>query len=78
MLPYLLATTDVLATEGTEQERRWTAQRQERFLNERRFGDPVMRDARFEELSQIAGEIFALCSDIIERNPAIRQPAFSY
>jgi hypothetical protein len=78
MLPYFLATTDVLKAEGTEQERRWTAQRQERFLSERRFDDPVMRDARFEELTQLAGEIFALCSGMIERNPAIRQLAFAY
>lgn len=78
MLPYLLATTDVLKNEGTEQERRWAGQRQERFLHERRFADPAMRDARFEELIQIAREISALCSAMIERNPAIRQAAFAY
>ncbi|HET9662080.1 MAG TPA: hypothetical protein VFP05_17270 [Thermomicrobiales bacterium] len=77
MLPYFLATTDVLAREGTTRERQWAAQRQEQFLIERRFGDDAMRDARFEELTQLTEEIFALCSGMIERNPAIRQLAFA-
>jgi hypothetical protein len=73
ILPYFLATTDILKFEGTDQERRWTGQRQEQFLAERRFETDPMRDARFEEMAQLAGEIFALCSSMIERNSAIRQ-----
>jgi hypothetical protein len=36
-----------------------------------------MRDARFEELGQLTEEIFALCSGMIQRNPAIRQLALA-
>ncbi|MDZ4730144.1 MAG: hypothetical protein SH820_09405 [Xanthomonadales bacterium] len=50
MLPFLLATTDVLILDGTEMERNWATQRQERFLAERRFGTEEMRDARFARL----------------------------
>jgi hypothetical protein len=75
MLPYFLATTDVLKMEGNPRERRWASNRQEQFLNQRRFGTEAMRDARFDELIQLTGEMFELCSAMIEMNPAIRQPA---
>lgn len=77
MLPYFLATADVLQREGTLQEQGWAAQRQEQFLRERRFSSETQRDARFDELTQLTDEIFTLCSAMIERNPAIRHPAFA-
>jgi hypothetical protein len=73
MIPFLLAATDILSIDGTELEQQWAAERQERFLEERRFGIPEMRDVRFAEMAQLSREIFALCSDMIARNPAIRQ-----
>ena len=73
MLPFHLATTDILAIDGTPAEQRWAAQRQEDFLEERRFATPEMRDIRFAEMEQLSSEIFALCWTMIERNPAIRQ-----
>lgn len=73
MLPFHLATTDVLKTDGTPMEQRWAGQRQERFLIERRFGTGEMRDARFAEMANLSNEIFALCWAMIENNPAIRQ-----
>jgi hypothetical protein len=73
MIPFHLAATDILAIDGTEMERDWAARRQARFLEERRFGSPEMRDARFAEMIQLSAEIFALCSAMIERNVAIRQ-----
>lgn len=75
MLPYFLATTDVLKHEGTEPEQRWASQRQEQFLSERNFRTEEMRNQRFEEMEQLGAEIFALCSAMIERNTAIRQSA---
>jgi hypothetical protein len=73
MLPFHLATTDILAIDGTPAEQRWAAQRQEDFLEERRFATPEMRDIRFAEMEQLSSEIFALCWTMIERNQAIRQ-----
>lgn len=73
MLPFHLAATDILSIDGTETERRWAAQRQARFLVERRFDTDEMRDARFGEMAQLSDEIFALCTEMIARNPAIRQ-----
>jgi hypothetical protein len=73
MLPFHLAATDILALDGTAMERGWAAKRQERFLEERRFGSSEMRDARFGEIMQLSTEIFVLCWTMIERNPAIRQ-----
>ena len=73
MLPFHLATTDVLMNDGTPMEQRWATQRQASFLEERRFATPEMRDARFMEMQQLSTEIFVLCWTMIERNPAIRQ-----
>jgi hypothetical protein len=72
MLPFHLAATDVLAIDGTPLEQGWARQRQAGFLEERRFGTPEMRDARFGEMAQLSSELFTLCSALIERNPAIR------
>jgi hypothetical protein len=73
MMPFHLATTDVLKVDGAPMEQRWATQRQEQFLEERRFATPEMRDTRFAELHQLSTEIFVLCWTMIERNPAIRQ-----
>ena len=75
MMPFHLAATDILALEGTAMEQKWAAQRQARFLDERRFGTPAMRDARFGEMQQLSTEIFMLCWMMIEQNAAIRQPS---
>jgi len=73
MMPFHLAATDILAIDGTEMEQGWAAQRQARFLEERRFGTSEMRDVRFAEMVRFSDEVFALCWTMIERNPAIRQ-----
>jgi hypothetical protein len=73
ILPYYLATTDVLKVDGLPHEQEWADGRQFSFLHDRRFGTPGQRDARFREMAQLAEEIFELCSEMIERNPAIRQ-----
>lgn len=73
MLPFHLAATDILSLDGATMEQDWAAQRQARFLNERRFGAPQLRDARFGEMEQLSTEIFVLCWTMVERNPAIRQ-----
>lgn len=77
ILPYYLATTDVLKVDGLPDEQAWADGRQFSYLNERRFGTPGQRNARFEQMGGLGEEIFALCSVMIERNSAIRQPALA-
>lgn len=73
MIPFHLAATDILSIDGSSREREWAAQRQARFLEERGFGSPDVRDTRFTEMMLLSQEIFSLCWTLIERNPAIRQ-----
>jgi hypothetical protein len=77
ILPYYLATTDILKVDGLSHEQEWADGRQYSFLNDRRFATPGQRNARFAEMAQLAEEIFALCEDMIVRNPAIQPPVLA-